>query len=212
MPRESDAPSALPKGGHNKGAQTKSRVLAAADALHRRKPAALIKIAEIAALAGVSPALVIAQYKSKDELLFEAYLTWIESRLIPDAQAFLKEAPHAELNSLLTHYFVSLSHSLHRARDMMSTSYWWTMPEGRRYAETIAPLEAMVKACLRRACPHAAEDAIAEAEMLIQSAFESIVRRAGVEQLSLPQVEAMLAAACRRTLAGLSMAQADRRA
>jgi AcrR family transcriptional regulator len=192
-------------GGDEAGAglSSKARVLQIANAMHIAKPAADIRIADIARDAGVSPALVIVHYKSKDELLFAAYLGWLRDDISPAMDAFIADNPDADPVRVLMALWRISSRAFHRVRDMVASSYWWTLPEAEAFTAGMAPVRTHLADSLRRESPDASEIQVQRALELLQASFDFAVRRYGSRALDFDAIESALRESALPTLSWL---------
>lgn len=162
---------------------SRQRILLAANTLHSKKAAFAIKIREIATLADVSPALVISHFKSKDELLFEAYLHWMQTEETPTLEAWLSGETHPTARSFLAFNLDLCRATLHRSRDLLATSYWWTAPEMSRFQAAVAGKGETVLRLLRDEFPNVSEQDREDAERVLRLVFEDGIRQIGAQHL-----------------------------
>lgn len=192
---------AAPSGGSGAPSlSSKARVLAVADAEHRAKPAANIRIADIAKGAGVSPALVIVHFKSKNDLLFAAYLAWLSDSVLPKVLAHAETMPAADVVDLLLVKWRATAPEFHRVRDLVSASFWWTEAETAAFTLTMAPMTTLLDNALKRHNPFADETARARALYGLQAGFDHAVRRFGATPQNFDDVGAALRASAAAAL------------
>jgi AcrR family transcriptional regulator len=201
-------PSARGSIGFVRGTSRHSNIAVAYE-MHQRRPAATIRVADIARAAGVSASLIIAHFKSKDELLFEAFLDWFEAKLVPDLTSWAQGHPDAGLSEVLVRVFHWVGRPLHRSRDIMASSYWWTAPEAERRQRVMTPVQDLVIAKLRAAAPQARPQDLAAAEQMVQASFEACLRAAGIESMNQAAVRRLLARLCQPALEWLTFKQRE---
>jgi AcrR family transcriptional regulator len=119
--------------------EARTRILDATRNLLTQRSAQFFKVRDIAAMAQVSPALVMRYFKSKDELVFQAamalwnetgtpeLLAWVEQQTNLTSQAFILKLLETDLGNG------------HRARDLMTMAWWWSSVEEEVFQAALAP-------------------------------------------------------------------------
>lgn len=134
----------------SKGHQTRERILDATNALLHTKSAQFFSLSDVAERAGVSAALIIRHFGSKDELVFQTIIH--RSDVLGEA----------EINAALVKYqsptwidFVEIVASFDfarakRARDLMSMSWWWIAGEEDAFQKAMQPRRETLRALLAK--------------------------------------------------------------
>jgi len=174
---------------------SKARILNAARSLLEKGSAQFFKVRDIAAIAEVSPALVMRYFKSKDELVFQAALAlwtevgtpellrWVNEQIGLTSQGFIAKLLHIDLGNG------------HRTRDLMSMAWWWSTIEEDAFQAALAPRVAIHKGLLlqENGLPAELEDEtinrLMRASMIL---YVDALRRAGVLQRSAEAANAEL--------------------
>lgn len=155
---------------------SQERILAAANRLHQHHAAAQIRIADVAKAANVSPALVILHFKSKDELLFAAYLRWLDEVFTPALVDWKAVNPVCTPLDFLVALRELSGDSVHRMRDVLTSSYWWTEPEVNEFAARLSTHRAIMLSCLQSNYPGADQNTLEQADIILQAIFDQTVR------------------------------------
>lgn len=144
---------------------SRARILAAAEDLLGKKSAQFVHIRDVAQLAGVSPALIMRYFRSKDELVFEALMRRIAARDQVAFEDFAKHNPHPEIDHLARLCFqLDAGADAHATRDLFSMAFWWTEADEAQVGHFLRARRDMCKAivtatlALRDAAPEPTVD------------------------------------------------------
>lgn len=140
---------------------SRARILHAAEDLLRRKSAQFVHVRDVAQAAGVSPALILRYYRSKDELVFTAIIHIMAGSEAKLCEALERLDPPTASQVFSACMATDVGLASHLMRDLLSMSFWWSREEetyarqalGRR-SDTLARLIAHDLAPLAAAEAH----------------------------------------------------------
>lgn len=165
----------------------RTRILQAARTLLETKSAQFFKVRDIADRAGVSPALVLRYFKSKDELTFLAILEGLVEVGTPAMRQMVADNPNLTPHEFLLQLMTTDLQNGHRTRDLMTMEWWWSTVEEEQFQAAIAERDALFKtAILRQArrSPCAPTPELDAVLFLYNITYKECLRRAGVMRLS----------------------------
>lgn len=131
----------------------KPRILEATSQLLDQKSSQFFSLQDVAAIADVSPSLIIRHFKSKDELVFQCIMQDLEMRDMPELERQHANGAFATIRDLIAYLAYSDIERGHRTRDLMTMSWWWMEEEEAQFRRTLFRRRAIAKELLARDLP-----------------------------------------------------------
>jgi AcrR family transcriptional regulator len=181
------------------GVEARTRILNATKNALAERSAQFFKVRDIAKTAGVSPALVLRYFKSKDELVFEAIISEMNDTGKPKIDAWLSANPQACPEDFSTVMLRTDLQNGHSTRDLMSMQWWWSSLEEQAFQDAIKPRAEKYWALMLRHYGLPAESEDSELRTICQLfmvAYLECLRRAGVQRQAPETAIAELMALC----------------
>jgi AcrR family transcriptional regulator len=169
-------------------AETRARILNTAIELIALRSIHQVQLRDVAAAAGVSSALAVRYFKSKEDLFLEAMFARWETIGVPFMIAWLEANPNPTVRDVALAVLRRDTSLRRTTRDFMSMSYWWSLEDEARYIECLEPRRVAFERALMLQSGLAADAPELVAVInLIRFALPSIVREATVQDRSAEQ-------------------------
>jgi AcrR family transcriptional regulator len=118
---------------------TRARILEAAEQLLLAKSAQFVNLSEVAADAGISPALIVRYFNSKTDLFIEAGFNIIGREIEQTVRDLVALNPAFTLGEFIAASCQRVWATQRLTRDIMSNSWWWHSQDEARLAEVARP-------------------------------------------------------------------------
>lgn len=120
------------------GSDARRRILEATRTLLETKSSQFFKVRDIAAMAKVSPALIMRYFNSKDELVFQAVISDMNEISTSKLLRWVETVNNLSVEDFLLQLFRQDLASGHRVRDLLTMQWWWTTVEEDIHQKAIA--------------------------------------------------------------------------
>lgn len=166
-------------------AETRARILNKAIELIATRSIYHVQLQDVARAAGISSALAVRYFKSKEDLFLEAMFVRWESIGVPIMQAWLEANPAPSVRDVAL-AVIQRDISIRRTtRDFMSMSNWWSLEDEARYERCLEPRRRAFERAITLASglsPDAPE--VVDILALIKHALTDLIREASVRNWS----------------------------
>jgi AcrR family transcriptional regulator len=164
-----------------RAAETRARILNKAIELIGTRSIHHVQLQDVAKAAGVSSALAVRYFKSKEDLFLEAMFARWEAFGVPLLQTWLDAHPEPSVRDVALAVLQRDISIRRTTRDFMSMSYWWSLEDETRYERCLEPRRLAFEKAITLATglsPKAPE--VVELIGLIKHVLTSILREASV--------------------------------